>query len=792
MQKATGSLNKNYYTSPASLAALLRIITSDQKQELRQLAAVEARKLVSRHWAALSAEQKQQVREQLLQAALKEDVKIVRHSIARIISSVAKIDFENGEWTELPEQLQQAAASSNVRQREVGVYIIFTLTESMGDFFMESMSTLLQLFSKTVQDQESSEVRINTLLTLGNIAMLLDPDDDPAGVKAYQEIIPSMVAVLKNTIDEEEDAMAMQAFEVFQTLIACDSSLLQKHFGDLLKFMMQISSNTELDDEYRDQALAFLMQAVRYRKLKVQGLRIGEDLTVGALKIVTELGELITDDEEITPARSALGLLDILASSLPPSQVVVPLLKAIGPYIQNENPDYRRAGILALGMCVEGAPDFIATQLNEILPVVLRLLADPNIRVRAAALNAVARLSDDLAEEIGKEHEKLIPAMVVNFDAALKSLPTSKGADHEEELGIVRGSCNAIDSFIEGLDEAEARKYLPELVPRFSPLFNHDDLKVKSAAINAIGSLAAAVGEAFMVYFEDCMRALGQYINIKDSQDDLDLRGIVCDSIGKIASAVGAEPFKRYVQPLMQSSEEALHLDHPRLRECSYILWSTMAKVYQEDFAEYLDGVMKGLNDCLAQDEESLDVELGEHAADLLGKEVTIAGKKVKVAAVTDDDDGDDEFEDIEDIDDDDITAVTAIAMEKEIAVEVIGDVLSETKGKFIPYLEKTIQTVLALVEHGYEGVRKSAITTLWRAYATLWEMAEESGMPKWQSGIPLEPEPSGELKKLGDLVMKATLAMWEDEVDRYVKVSSLPTTPRMKNISLYPAHSDA
>jgi hypothetical protein len=34
---------------------------------------------------------------------------------------------------------------------------------------------------------------------------------------------------------------------------------------------------------------------------------------------------------------------------------------------------------MALGMCVEGAPDFISTQMKEIFPMVLQLLADPEV-----------------------------------------------------------------------------------------------------------------------------------------------------------------------------------------------------------------------------------------------------------------------------------------------------------------------------------------------------------------------------------------------------------------------------
>jgi hypothetical protein len=263
------------------------------------------------------------------------------------------------------------------------------------------------------------------------------------------------------------------------------------------------------------------------------------------------------------------------------------------------------------------------------------------------------------------------------------------------------------------------------------------------------------------------MQALALYIPLKESQDDLDLRGVVCDSMGKIASAVGAAPFEQFVRPLMEASEEALHLDHPRLRETSYILWSTMAKVYEEDFAPYLEGVVKGLHDCLKQEETDPEIQLGIDAKELDGEEVNIGGRKFKVVAAEDEDedetievDDDDDFEDI-------TNPVTAVAMEKEIAIEVIGDVLAHTRSKFVPYLENTISTILPLVDHSYEGVRKTSLGTLWRAYACLWGLAEGQGMQKWTPGIPLQVQPPAELSKLGNVVMTATLAVWQDEMDR-------------------------
>jgi len=52
VKNATATLNKNYYNSPASLNALLQVLCGHPDKGLKQLAAVEARKLVVKHWAA--------------------------------------------------------------------------------------------------------------------------------------------------------------------------------------------------------------------------------------------------------------------------------------------------------------------------------------------------------------------------------------------------------------------------------------------------------------------------------------------------------------------------------------------------------------------------------------------------------------------------------------------------------------------------------------------------------------------------------------------------------------------
>jgi len=660
----------------------------------------------------------------------------------------------------------------------LSIDILFALIDTAGEAAMHRFKHILDLFNKTINDPQSMEVRINTMLALSRIAILLEPDNDPDTLRAIQDAIPHMVSVLKSSIDAKDEDRILQAFEVFQTLLACASAILNPHFRNLIQFMSDIATRTELDDDSRTQALNFLIQAVSVRKLKVQGLKLGEQLTLLCLEIATEL-DADGDDDEMDPPRSALGLLTIMSGNLPPAQVVVPLMHALGPYVNSQDPQRRQAGIRSLGQCVEGAPDFVATQIKEVIPLVLRLLNDNHPAVRRATLDCIIQLGEELGEELSKEHQELLPPLVKAIDTATSNLT---GPDDEANMGMIRASCNAIDTIATDMEQKDMKQYLSELYLRMSRLFSHPDTKTKEAAIGAVGSIAACSSDDFLPYLEQTMNALSSFVQIKDSDEDFELRCVACDAIGNIAVAVGAKPFQRYVQPMMSATEEAMHLDHPKLKETSFLFWGNLAKVYKVDFKPFLDGVVKALFESLQSEESDLEVDLGQEGADLAGKEVTIGGRNVKVAAMSEDEII--EASEIEDIDeaeldgeddewDDDLQAVTAIAQEKEIAVEVLGDIVTHLPNDYIGYLEKTVEIVLPLIEHPYEGVRRGTISTLFRMYATVWELQPEA-QKSWKPGVPVQVQPTSEIAKLGELIMTAVLATWPEEEDRYVDMCLL------------------
>jgi hypothetical protein len=138
---------------------------------------------------------------------------------------------------------------------------------------------------------------------------------------------------------------------------------------------------------------------------------------------------------------------------------------------------------------------------------------------------------------------------------------------------------------------------------------------------------------------------------------------------------------------------------------------------------------------------------------------------------------GDDDDDDGEEENWEELTSVSAIAFEKEVAAETLGEILSHCKHAYIPYLEKTVEILKEMASHQYEGVRKAAISTLWRAYATLWQVCEEKGMQKWQKGLPLKVHPTVELQKLGSVITEVTIENLKTETDRQVPAPDLAFT---------------
>ncbi len=154
LKAATAQLRADFYPLPESLTVLLQLLLSDQPSPIRQLAATQAaRSLVPKHWKKLPGEQKDELRQQLLQGTLQEEDQLVRHASSRVITAVAKIDLQNGDWLDVVDVVMRAASSPDRRQREVGTYLLFTSLEAIGETMKDRFPEMLQIFTKTISKE---------------------------------------------------------------------------------------------------------------------------------------------------------------------------------------------------------------------------------------------------------------------------------------------------------------------------------------------------------------------------------------------------------------------------------------------------------------------------------------------------------------------------------------------------------------------------------------------------------------------------------------------------------------
>lgn len=101
LKEATKTLQTQFYTQPAALPALLHILQNGSDDGLKQLAGVEARKLVSTQWAALDDSIKTEIKNTLLSSAFSEQKEIVRHANARVIAAIGSEELDEKKWPEL-------------------------------------------------------------------------------------------------------------------------------------------------------------------------------------------------------------------------------------------------------------------------------------------------------------------------------------------------------------------------------------------------------------------------------------------------------------------------------------------------------------------------------------------------------------------------------------------------------------------------------------------------------------------------------------------------------------------
>ena len=168
------------------------------------------------------------------------------------------------------------------------------------------------------------------------------------------------------------------------------------------------------------------------------------------LHIASEHDESEIYEDEDSPVRLALVLIEALAEYLPEDHVLGPFVTRWPDMIISTDKFQRRAALAALTGIMRASPESLNKFADPLLRDILVTLKDPEGIVVRVALMALEQFAQELPDHISKNHASVVPPVF--------ELLSSK------DLETVKVACNALDTILECIPQDVLGPYLPTLM----------------------------------------------------------------------------------------------------------------------------------------------------------------------------------------------------------------------------------------------------------------------------------------------------------------------------------------
>ncbi|XP_049912725.1 importin-4 [Epinephelus moara] len=713
IQQATAQL-KQAFKDPAIIPALCAVMSGSQNPQIRQSAAVMLRLRVKKHWKKISPNDRESLKAVVLQTFMQETEHTVQHSLSQLCAVMVKHETPD-RWPALLQLLNESTKSSNPHDRQVGLLLLNKVMESNPESFKPHYCQLLTLFSTVLQDHSNPTALYYCILTLTAITAYTGTEE----MNQMRSIIPSLIVALKHLIKADQD-QASEAMEVFNELMESEVSIIVPHVTDIVRFCLEVGSDTTLCDSLRVKALsciAFLIKLKSKTVLKQKLLNPILQAIFPVLIAAPPPGEQDPEDEEDdsgdgtdndNPKHCAAQIIDTMALHMPPEKLFQHLIPLTQTCLASEDPYQKKGGLMCLAVLAEGCADHIRTKmLSSVLQTVCQSLSDSNQVVRSAGLFALGQFSEHLQPEVSKYCAELMPLLL----GYLSSL-------NEAKVGHVTKAFYALENFMENLG-ADIEPYLPTLMDTMlSALNNTENLKIKELAVSAIGAIANAAKELLVPYFPPVIESLKGFLTTT-TEEMRSLQTQSLDTLSVLARTIGKDVFSPLAAECVQLGLNLTDtIDDPDLRRCTYSLYSAVSTVSPECLTPHLTAITTVMLLALKSN-EGITAHLEEDKTFVL---------------LDDDDDDDAEEKDVDFLEDEPETDIHDVAGfsvenayidEKEDACDALGEIAFSTGAAFQPFLESSFQQVYEMRDFPHEDVRRAAFGAMGqfcRAQHQVWK----------------------------------------------------------------------
>ncbi|KAG8813485.1 hypothetical protein FRC18_002442, partial [Serendipita sp. 400] len=371
---------------------------------------------------------------------------------------------------------------------------------------------------------------------------------------------------------------------------------------------------------------------------------------------------------------------------------------------------------------------------------------DLDEEIRIMALNALVMTIKYKKTKI--HNLQLAPHLV----DALMPLLMERDTDDEDEETPARLGVRALDALATSLPPQQVFPRLHELVTQYS----HDaDSNKRKAALMALGVVMEGCSE----FIRPHMNQVWPFVDNGLKDPDASVRKAACTAVGCITEWLDEECIERHailIPGLLQLTADPI----TQASACTAL--DGLLELLGDIIDSYLPLLMTTFAQLLnTAPNKSLKLdELGDNATFIETKgQGDSSDTPIQII--------ESKIDEIEDMDAEALLKVnSAIAIEKEIAADVIGGIFANTREHFLPYLEDTALVLQGLISHYYEGIRKSAIQSIFTFIVTLNEL---SNPDPWVAGAQNVVPLNDNVAKLISHTMPEILEAFDMEDDKSV-----------------------
>lgn len=670
-----------------SVTGLLQQLTTETNSiQYKQISAVLLRRRILQQWNKLSNELQSSIKLCLLNRLEYESNRLVRHSVAALISTLAKHLVPKNQWNELIELLMSWCNSIDSYKRELSMMLFRALAENIGQSLKPHFKQLQSIFTSGLTDTQSDKVRVEAVYAIGVLVELIDNE---SALNSFKQIIQPLINVLHQHIHTGNEDLISAGFDVLDALTQSQVNILDQSIAQLIPLMIDVVINNELDINIRDKAASLTAAIIQSKPKTIIKLQYVDKLLHSTIQLLCTADDTCYEPgDDMTIQRIGVDILDSMTLYIPRKYIYHQCLTASSTLLQSESQHDRKAGLIILGIMAEGCSDSLRSVMSDIVPAICNSLNDSSIIVRISACLALTQFAEHLQPEILSYHTYIIPRVLSTLDQS------------NQNIQVCQKSITVLEVMLESMED-DIIQYIEPVMTRLIYILNNNNsiaLSFKESSINAITAVAQAAAQQFIPYYNVTSQIILSYMQLSaDEYLTQRCRATVC--MGTMAYAVGYDMFSKQLNDTMKLVMNGMTLDYFELREASYVYFSSVLQILDpNECMSYIstimplifatcfsdDGVLIHKNKRSALNEEQHDEDEDEINSDANSDDDDVDGTNVN------------------------ISIRSGALDEKTSALQCMCTCIDIAADKYNIYLDKTIELIDELIEYPHPYIRQA------------------------------------------------------------------------------------